>query len=102
MYGAFILVNLLDLISTAFALRIGLFETNSLLISTASALGVGLVDAFIWLKVLFFVGTGFLVLVGIYTKYAGTRKAITITMLLFTLLFALVSANNFGAIISNV
>ena len=99
-FAYFIIFNLFDLSSTILALRLGLSEANFALLLLSSRLGVGLVDAFMIIKSVFFVGVGGLVILGLVTRNQGMRKRILMTVIVFGFIFALISVNNFITIYS--
>lgn len=99
-FAYFIIFNLFDLSSTILALRLGLSEANFALLLLSSKLGVGLVDAFMIIKSVFFVGVGGLVILGLVTRNQGMRKRILMTVIVFGFIFALISVNNFITIYS--
>ncbi len=99
-FAYFIIFNLFDLSSTILALRLGLSEANSALLLFSSSLGVGLVNAFMLIKSVFFVGVGGLVILGLVTRNQGMRRTILLTVIVFGFIFALISVNNFITIFS--
>jgi hypothetical protein len=99
-FAYFIIFNLFDLSSTILALRLGLSEANFALLLLSSSLGVGLVNAFMIIKSVFFVGVGGLVSLGLVTRNQGVRKRILMTVIVFGFSFALISVNNFITIYS--
>jgi len=94
-FSSFILANMFDLSSTLVALKLGLAETNEALIILSSRLGENLVDVFVWLKVILFLGAGILTMVGVSTKSSLTKKLVVISFALFAGLIFLISLNNF-------
>ena len=99
-FAYFIMFNLFDLSSTILALRLGLSEANFFLLFLSSRFGVGLVDAFMLVKSLFFVGMGGLVILGLATRNQGMRKTILLTVILFGFIFAVITVSNFLTIYS--
>jgi hypothetical protein len=99
-FAYFIIFNLFDLSSTILVLRLGLSEANFALLLLSSSLGVGLVNAFMLIKSVFFVGVGGLVILGLATRNQGMRRTILLTVIIFGFVFALISVNNFITIYS--
>jgi hypothetical protein len=99
-FAYFVLFNLFDLSSTILALRLGLSEGNFILVYLASRLGIGIADGMMLVKSVFFVGVGGLFLLGVLTRNQAMKKVVLSTMIVFVVIFALVSMSNFITIYS--
>jgi hypothetical protein len=99
-FAYFVVFNLFDLSSTILALRLGLSESNFALIYLSSFLGLALPYVILLVKSLFFAGVGGLIILGVATRNPGTKKTILLTIILFGVIFALVSVSNFLSIYS--
>jgi len=97
-FAYFVMFNLFDLSSTILALRLGLSEANYALLFVSSRLGVGLVNAFMIVKSLFFLGVGTLVILGLASRNPSTRRTVLLTVIIFGSIFAIISVNNFLSI----
>lgn len=93
-FALFALFNILDMSTTILALRMGLTEGNSVMIFLASRLGFSLVNFLIIIKCLFILGEGFLVLIAVCTRNLSIRKMVFVSIIAFTLLFAIVAGSN--------
>jgi hypothetical protein len=99
-FAYFVTFNLFDLSSTILALRLGLSEANTILLLLSSKLGIGVFNTFVLVKSVFFVGVGSLVIIGVGTSNQGLRKTILAAVIVFSFIFAVVSASNFFSIYS--
>jgi hypothetical protein len=99
-FAYFAVFNILDLSSTILALKLGLSEANFVLIYLSSTLGIGIADAIMLVKSVFFVGVGALVILGLATRNQDMKRKILLTIVVFGAIFALVSVNNFLTIYS--
>lgn len=92
--------NFLDLLTTIYALRIGLEEANALLIGFADYLGLSLLEFLAVIKIVFVLGSAVLVILGVESKNSETRKMVLYGILAFALVFAFACANNLFWILS--
>lgn len=99
-FAYFVLFNLFDLSSTILALRLGLSEGNFVLLRLSSSLGVGLSEAIVLVKSVFFVGVGGLLILGVASRNQTLKKTILAAIIFFGVVFALVSLSNFVTIYS--
>ncbi len=86
--------NLMDMLSTALALRIGLEESNSLLLGLTSGLRMNLLTVIGLAKVLFVFGGAGLAYMGVKSNNRGMKNLIFGSILFFVLVFLFVSINN--------
>ena len=99
-FSWFAVFNLLDLSSTLLALKMGLSEGNAILLLLASKLDLSLLETVVIVKAVFFIGSALLLILGIHSQNARTRRAILMTFVAFAVLFAIVSTSNFLSIYS--
>jgi len=99
-FSYFVVFNLFDLSSTILALRLGLSEANQTLLLLSSRLGFGLVNVFLGVKIVFILGMGSMLFMGVRSRNAVTRKMIFLAILGFAIVFATVSVSNFLSIFS--
>jgi hypothetical protein len=89
-----LLSNVLDYLTTYFALSIGLEEGNSVLIAIAKHLGVNLLDFLILLKVFLGIGAAMLTTIGVKSSNSKIRREIFLWLFAGMILFLLVFLNN--------
>jgi hypothetical protein len=92
--GYLALFNVMDMLSTALALRIGLEEGNVLLLGITSALGTSLIVVIGLMKILFISGGAGLAYIGISTGNRQMKNLILGSIIFFVFVFLLVSINN--------
>jgi hypothetical protein len=92
--GYLVFFNVMDMLSTALALRIGLEEGNVLLLNISSFLRTNLLVVIGLIKILFIFGGAGLVFMGIKTNNRRMKNLILGSILAFVLVFLLVSVNN--------
>ena len=95
LFGALIVLNLADLISTAVALGInGLSEGNAAILAIADTLGTSTVWALVLTKVIIISATGLVVLFGIRTPNLTIRLRVAVLLIFLTALLGFVAVNN--------
>ena len=99
--GFFSFFNLMDLLSTSFALRSGLEESNLMLLGIATAIGVNVVVIMALLKVAFIAGTVVLGVVGVKSTNPKIRSMAMYAILAFLLVFVFVALNNVVVILQS-
>lgn len=92
--GFFAFFNLMDLLSTSFALRSGLQESNVMLLGMAAAIGVNVIVIMALLKVIFVAGTVVLGVVGVKSANLKIRNMAMYSILAFLFVFVYVALNN--------
>ncbi len=92
--------NFIDFLTTVYALRIGLEEANTLLITFANAAGLNLLEVLASIKIVFVIGSAVLVMLGVRSQNKTTRKMVLSGVLAFALVFAFVCVNNLYWILS--
>lgn len=92
--GFFAFFNIMDLLSTALALKNGLQESNVMLLGVAASLGVNMVVFMALLKVIFITGTIILGIVGVKSTNQKIRSMAMYAILAFLLVFVFVALNN--------
>lgn len=97
--GFFAFFNLMDLLSTAAALKNGLQESNVMLLGVASSTGINVLVIMALLKVVFIAGTIGLGVVGIKSTNHRIRSMAMYSILAFLLVFVFVALNNVVMII---
>ncbi len=89
-----LLFNVLDFLTSFFALSIGLAEGNSVLIAIANSLGVNLLDFLISLKFFLGIGAAMVAIMGMKSSNSKIRKEIFLWLFAGMILFLLVFLNN--------
>jgi hypothetical protein len=92
--GYLVLFNVVDMLSTQLALRIGLEEGNVLLLNITSALGTSLIVVIGLMKILFISGGAILAYMGIRSSNRQMKNLILGSIIFFVFVFLLVSVNN--------
>lgn len=92
--GYFVFFNITDLLSTSVALGRGLVESNVALVSLAHFLGVSIVVAMGLTKIGFIWGACFLGILGVRTKNKWIRSLAFWSIVIFVVLFSLISCSN--------
>jgi hypothetical protein len=87
-----------DLSSTILALKLGLHETNVILISLASTLGLSLVYGLVLVKILSIVSAGLILLYAVRSSSPQMVRVSLFALACFAGIFAFAAVNNFVAI----
>jgi Domain of unknown function (DUF5658) len=86
--------NIIDFLTTVYALRMGLEEANTLLIGFANTIGLNLLDVLASIKIAFVIGSAALAMLGVRSENKTTRKMVLWGVFAFALVFAFVCLNN--------
>jgi len=101
-FAAVALLNVLDLWTSVVALNEGgLYEGNQVIVSMAGAFGLQVVGGLLIMKVFAIMGGLAAAVLGVRTRYRGTRTLAVAVMLFLIMVLVVVSVNNIYLISTN-
>lgn len=94
LFSLCVLFSVTDMLSTAVALRMGLIESNVLLLAIGKALGLDIISALGVTKIVFIMGSFWAAFYGMQTKNQKMRRRALLVLAGLVVMLCIVSLNN--------